>query len=215
MTIAEKIEFWLTVATFMLVVATVLLAVFGARSLAVARAMRRDSLQPNVWVDLRPTDTSSGEIIVLVVGNSGPSVATDVRVTFDLPLPTDDDKLSTYASELAQNRLRRGIASLQPGRSIAWSVGRTHQFGDPAWADHAVVVTASGPFGEVPPVSFVLCVDDIRNSRIGATGTLRDLQHAVDDLPKAFDEQRRRSLFRAARPMEYRCRRLAKGRRPR
>lgn len=61
------------------------------------RQIQQDAAQPTLWVDIRPDDQSGGGLI-LFVGNSGPSVATDVVVTFDpglalLPNPSKDTPL--------------------------------------------------------------------------------------------------------------------------
>lgn len=43
--------------------------------------------QPYVWVDVREDD-SQGTLLDLVIGNSGPTVATNIRARIDPPLPT-------------------------------------------------------------------------------------------------------------------------------
>ncbi len=54
---------------------------------ALQRQMHRDAAQPYVWVDVRPDD-GHGQLIKVVLQNGGPTVATDIRVTFTPPLWT-------------------------------------------------------------------------------------------------------------------------------
>lgn len=111
------------------------------------RQIQQDAAQPALWVDIRPDDQSSGGLI-LFVGNSGPSVATDVVVTFDpdlglLPNP------SRNTPPLAAEQLRRGIAALPPGRTLRWFLGVANQVipaFDPA-GGYDVTITGTGPFG--------------------------------------------------------------------
>lgn len=55
------------------------------RQTVIQEALSRRSAEPYVWADLRPDDRKGG-LLVLVVGNSGPTVATDVVVWFQPPL---------------------------------------------------------------------------------------------------------------------------------
>jgi hypothetical protein len=49
------------------------------RQLSNAVRVQEAALQPFVWADLRPRD--DGQMLVIVVANAGPIVATDVHVT--------------------------------------------------------------------------------------------------------------------------------------
>ncbi len=49
---------------------------------AIQRQIRIDAAQPYVWADVR-SDDESGVLLNLVVGNSGPTVATNVRIKID------------------------------------------------------------------------------------------------------------------------------------
>ena len=69
----------------------------------------KDAAQPMVWVDIRG-DSGRGQALVLLLGNSGPSIARDVKVTFD-PAPP-----STLDIKPILEILKQGITSL-----AAWS----------------------------------------------------------------------------------------------
>src|SRR5215211_5950442 len=77
----------------------------------------KDAAQPMLWVDIRDDD---GQGQVLLLGNSGPSIARDVKVTFD-PAPP-----STLDIKPILEALRQGIASLPPGRTMQWGLGAAH-----------------------------------------------------------------------------------------
>ena len=68
--------------------------------------LRKDAAQPYVWIDVRPDDMSD-VLLNLVIGNSGPTVAQNVRATIDPPLDAID-QLKDRA-ETAQDLLARGI----------------------------------------------------------------------------------------------------------
>jgi hypothetical protein len=87
----------------------------------IQRQLRIDAAQPYVWVDVRPDD-STGTLLNLVVGNSGPTVATNVRVQIDPPLPSIA-QLELQVSA-AHSRLGEGLASLAPGRTLVWALGQ-------------------------------------------------------------------------------------------
>jgi hypothetical protein len=55
----------------------------------VQQQLRIDAAQPYVWVDVRPDDATA-TLLNLVIGNSGPTVAVNVRVRVDPPLPAID-----------------------------------------------------------------------------------------------------------------------------
>lgn len=83
----------------------------------IQRQLRIDAAQPYVWVDVRPDDATS-VTLNLVIGNSGPTVATNVRVMIDPRLPAIE-QLEDRA-QTAQDLLAGGIKSLPPGRTLVW-----------------------------------------------------------------------------------------------
>jgi hypothetical protein len=149
---------------------------------AIQLEQRIDAAQPYVWVDLRP-DAETGQLLTLFVGNSGPTVATNVTVTFEPPL-----ELAVHGRgwKQGQERLVNGIASLPPGRTIAWS-GGVVSAAIPKDRPNVYVATvrADGPFGAVPEIQYAIDLDDIRDSHGAPPGTLHGITEAVKSLRNA------------------------------
>jgi hypothetical protein len=104
----------------------------------------KDAAQPMLWVDMRGDD-GQGQALVLLLGNSGPSIARNVKVVFD-PAPP-----STLDIKPILEILKQGIASLPPGRTMQWALGAAHNSSD--WDAHnayRVRIEAEGPFGLLP-----------------------------------------------------------------
>src|SRR5215203_6453455 len=83
----------------------------------------KDAAQPMVWVDVRGDD-GQGERLVLLLGNSGPSIARNVKVVFD-PAPP-----ATLDIKPILEILKQGIALLPPGRTMRWAFGAAHNTSD-------------------------------------------------------------------------------------
>jgi hypothetical protein len=77
----------------------------------IQRQLRIDAAQPYVWVDIR-ADEAQGTRLNLVIGNSGPTVATKVRVKADPALPGSAQFRGGV--QTAQAILTEGIESLPP-----------------------------------------------------------------------------------------------------
>jgi hypothetical protein len=81
------------------------------QQLELANQVRRDQAQPYVFVDIRPE--TNGFLMMLIVENTGPTIAHDVRVTFQPPLR------SVSFPEVSQLRfIQEGINALPPGRRV-------------------------------------------------------------------------------------------------
>jgi hypothetical protein len=162
--------------TAVLTIAAVASAFYAALAVRQTKQMRKDAQQPYVWVDIRPDD-EDGEILLLIVGNSGPTLARNIRVSFSPPFPTGDVALE---SAIAQQRLSVGLASLAPGRQLAWAIGASHQVSDnDDWSDHAMTVLADGPFGPLEQLEYTFSISDILDTRITSPGTLRGVTRAI------------------------------------
>jgi hypothetical protein len=146
----------------------------------IQRQLRIDAAQPYVWADVRP-DESETIILNLVIGNSGPTIATDVRVTIDPPLPAHDqlkDRVST-----AQEMLADGISSIPPGRTLTWMLGPGFDvIAENGPQAHTCTVTANGPFGPVPPLTYTLDIAHWRGQPARQTGNLHQVTKAITDL---------------------------------
>jgi hypothetical protein len=142
----------------------------------------RDAAQPMLWVDIR-RDEGLGEALVLLLGNSGPSIARNVQVAFD-PAPP-----STLDIQPILEILRQGIASLPPGRRMGWVLGAAQNAAD--WDGRKVYrvrIVAEGPFGAVEPVEYVISVDDVDGSAVGPPGSLHAVAVELREMVKATKE---------------------------
>jgi hypothetical protein len=151
----------------------------------IQRQLRIDAAQPYVWADIVP-DEVSGTLLHLAVGNSGQTVATNVRVTVDPPLVAIDQLKQRF--ETAQTRLAKGIRSLAPGRSLMWPLGQGFNLlKDEGPQAYTFTITADGPFGAVPPMTYVVDMSDWRGLLHRPAGSLFELTQVVNGLAKRID----------------------------
>jgi hypothetical protein len=152
----------------------------------IQRQLRIDAAQPYVWVDVRPDD-SVGTLLTLVVGNSGPTVATNIKIRIEPPLPSIR-QLEPRASE-AQARLEGGLVSLAPGRTMVWPLGQGFNLlKDDVRQVHTLTVTCEGLFGRVPALSYAVDLSEWRGVLDRPAGSLHQLTVAVKDLAKMIDQ---------------------------
>jgi hypothetical protein len=144
----------------------------------IQQQLRIDAAQPYVWVDIRPDE--AGTLLNLVIGNGGPTVATNVRVRIEPPLPAIDQLRDR--ADAAQARLADGIRLLAPGRTFTWPLGQGFnlitQSGPQA---HTFTVNADGPFGPMPPLTYIIDLADLRGT-LNRPSALHQLTKAVEDL---------------------------------
>lgn len=175
---------WMTILiTAAAAIAAVLAALFaGSQALAageqantaqsqlkLAQQVHRDQSQPYVFVDIRP-DTG-GFLMMLIVENTGQTVARNVQVKFDPPLR------SVEFPEVADLRfLREGIKALPPGRRISWffDTGPSIFAGDVPKQYH-VRVNGEGPFGPLEELEYEIDFSVLENSEARNPGQLRDV----------------------------------------
>ncbi len=125
---------------------------------------------------MRPDE--AGTLLNLVIGNSGPTLATNVRIDVDPPLPAIDELKER--AEAAQVRLAGGIRSLAPGRTLAWPLGQGFNLLNSSGPlAHTFTVNTDGPFGPVPQMAYIVDLADLR-------GTL-DRPSALYRLTKAME----------------------------
>ncbi len=142
----------------------------------------KDAAQPMLWVDIRGDD-GQGQALVLLLGNSRPSIARNVKVLFD-PAPP-----STLDIKPVLEILKQGIASLAPGRTMHWALGAPHNAVD--WDAHKayrVRIEAEGPFGAIEPLEYVISVDDLDGSRAAPPGNLHTVAAELHEMTKATKE---------------------------
>jgi hypothetical protein len=157
-------------------------AIEARRQTRIQRQLREDAAQPFVWVDIR-ADEAQGTLLQLVVGNSGSTVATDVRVAFDATPPTIDQFQELIRA--VETRLASGIASLMPGRTLRWPLGQGFNIlKSPELRPISVSIDANGPFGAVPTQRYSISLADLGDSLDQPAGSLHQLTKAVRDLKK-------------------------------
>lgn len=155
------------------------------RQTELQREIREAAEQPYIWADV-DVQQPNGWMLELIVGNSGPTVATNVRVRIDPPFkPTTghDDLKAVYL------RLAEGISSLAPGRRLFWTLGPSPELvgGDGPFA-HTVSIDCDGPFGPVPTTQYVINLSDLTDSVAKRHGSLREISKSIDDGTKALKE---------------------------
>ncbi|MGY1751561.1 hypothetical protein [Blastococcus sp. SYSU D01042] len=145
------------------------------------RQMHRDAAQPYVWADVVP-DEGQGQLLKVIVENSGSTVARDVRVRFDPPLT---DQLRRDREHFTG--LDGGISALTPGRRMTWPLGVAHKLmADEIGGAHTVVVDAVGPFGPVEQLRYTIDLSQWREGSAVPPGTLHEVRNAITDVAKAL-----------------------------
>lgn len=145
----------------------------------IQQKLREEAAQPYVWADVR-ADEENGVIVVLVVGNSGPTVATNVRVKIEPPLPTIEQLEGARA---AQDQLAKGFKSLPPGRTLTWWLGQGWNLIVKEGSQvHRITIAADGPFGPIPELSYDIDLAEFREQQISPRGSLNGLIKAVQAL---------------------------------
>ena len=146
------------------------------------RQAAKDATQPMLWVDIRGDD-GQGQALLLLLGNSGPSIARNVKVTFD-PAPP-----STLDIEPILQILKQGLTSLPPGRTMQWALGAAHNTnGWDAPNAYRVRIEAEGPFGVIEPFEYVISVDDLNGSHAAPSGNLHAVAAELHEMTKATKE---------------------------
>lgn len=149
------------------------------------RELAREAAQPYVWADIQP-DMQQGTVLHVVVGNSGPTMAQNVVVTFDPPLPRSADRVDTVAS--LEKALSDGLRSLAPGRVIRWSLGPGHQLLSEETSQlRKVTVDAFGPHGALPTLKIDVDMSEWRKARDAPDGSLHHVRGAVQELTKMVE----------------------------
>lgn len=150
------------------------------RQTTLQREIAKASAQPYVWADLRVQE-ANGWFLELVVGNAGPTVATDVRVVIDPPLPALGSE-AKYV-EIMHERLASGIASLAPQRTLRWTIGPSpalvNRGGELA---HRVRIDCHGPFGKVERTEYTVDMSDFREAVADRSGTLHEIAKQLEQM---------------------------------
>lgn len=161
----------------------------------IQRQLRIDAAQPYIWVDIREDDVHTG-VFHFVIGNSGPTVATNVRVLASQPLPaagTSDpvvsEKQAARIRELERRLAEEGLASIAPGRVVRWALG----IGEYIYAEKGRLVFkftihADGPFGPLEPLTYTVDMDDWKYMVVQPEGSLKAVERSISALTKQIRE---------------------------
>lgn len=147
------------------------------------RELAQGALQPYVWADIQP-DMQQGTVIHVVVGNAGPTVARNVRVTFDPALPAGQQQSDMI--EGVQRILAEGLRSLAPNRVIRWTLGAGYDLLSSDLPQmRKVRIHADGPHGPLPVLELEIDISEWRQARDAPDGSLHHVRGAIKDLTKA------------------------------
>jgi hypothetical protein len=141
----------------------------------------KDAAQPMLWVDVRGDD-GQGQALVLLLGNSGPSIACNVKVVFD-PAPP-----ATLDIKPVLEILKQGIASVPPGRTMKWILVAENTSDWDAHEASRVRIEAEGPFGAIEPLEYVISLDDLPGPRAEPPGNLHAVAAELREMTKATKE---------------------------
>jgi hypothetical protein len=97
---------------------------------AIQRQLRIDAAQPYVWADVR-TDPESGILLDLAVGNSGPTIATNVTA---LLYPAEDNRPVANPG---------GFAAVLPAARYAFDAAR-----ESVWDGNKLLLTREDAFSD-------------------------------------------------------------------
>ncbi|WP_327038278.1 hypothetical protein [Micromonospora maris] len=150
-----------------------------------AEQVRKDQAQPYVFADLRP-DEQHPVKVMLVIQNTGATVAKNVRVRFDPPLSSV--AMPEFSEEM-EEVLNGQIATLPPGRAVKWLFDIGFQLLNSAEAPrrYTVTVNADGPFGPVEELSYVINLNEVRRSD-SATPAVKKIADELEKTRKALDK---------------------------
>lgn len=136
----------------------------AGRQLEAGVSATEQALQPYLWADLRPR--VDGSLLVLHIGNSGPTVAKHVRARFDPPLAdlAEDDRRDRM--KMTDAALADGLSSLAPGRTLEWTLGVAGVLvpADEPAPSVRVTIDADGPYGALPTLVYVIDLEQVKYS---------------------------------------------------
>lgn len=152
------------------------------------QSIAEGSASPYVWADVR-LQSRNGWNLEFVIGNSGPTVATNVRVAIDPPLPADHEGAFL---EAMHRRLTDGLSSLAPGRTLHWTLGPSADLVNRTGSlAHRIRITCDGPHGAVPVAEYNIDMADFRESVARHDGSLVDVAREIAALTKKLPDQRK------------------------
>lgn len=169
--------------------------------LRLAKQVRREQAEPYVIVDIAPRSPASS-MICLSVTNSGPTMARDVQLHVSPPLRSS---FGTEYEQALASVIARKIKSIPPGRTIIYNLDMAFNVLDPARGlphIYTFRVEASGPFGAVEPLEYVIDLSvwqDSAYNRETVEGQLTEIAGSLDriankDAWAAFSQRGRQGV---------------------
>lgn len=150
----------------------------------IQQRVAEESVQPYVWVDIQPSDTQ-GVSMHFVIGNSGPTVATDVRVSLSSPI---EGRSPLWGQ--VQDRLKHGFSSLAPGRTVRWPISRAADLVESEESQPRTIrIEYIGPYGPVGPIEYVIDLADYRESLDDPFGSLHMVRKEIEELTTVLKNQ--------------------------
>lgn len=163
------------------------------------QAIAEGSSSPYVWADIR-LQSRNGWNLEFVIGNSGPTVATSVRITIEPPLPTEQEGAHIDAM---RKRLSEGLSSLAPGRSLHWTLGPSADLVNRSGSlAHRICIACDGPYGPVAVSEYTIDMADFRESVAHHDGRLVDVAREIAKLTQKLPDQRKPFLVELDREGE-------------
>ncbi|WP_070159759.1 hypothetical protein [Rhodococcus sp. 1139] len=145
-----------------------------------------DAAQPYVWVDIRP-DERDASFFHLILKNEGPTVAENVHITIDPPLPP------SWGESIGKDAIgprQQHFSAIPPGRQMFWQLGLSHAI---VAADTAkkftVTINADGPYGPISPYTYQLDIDQYTHNHKYAPGSLSGITQAIEKLATAVEKK--------------------------
>lgn len=166
-------------------------AAVARQQLEQAEKAQREQNEPYVIVDIQTDGPGSG-LLVVIIENTGPTVARDVRIAVDPPLVSaSGDNLT----ERLQAGLSRAIPMLPPGRRLKYAFDvSSRRFASELPTAFRFTVEAKGPFGDVEPMEYLVDISSWRGIMLGerpnakVEDALSDIASSLGGLAKAYRE---------------------------
>ncbi|MEV5138917.1 hypothetical protein AB0K71_28995 [Streptomyces syringium] len=135
----------------------------AGRQLALTERIHREQNEPYVVVDIQPE--RNGGALLLVVENTGPTVARNVRISCDPPLESgwapEGDRWDL--TQVIQGVLARPIPVLPPRRRLTFLLDNQERFGNTELPRvYKFTVNADGPAGAVETSEYTVDLDAVR-----------------------------------------------------
>lgn len=179
-------ENWIGVAAAGVAVVAVIISIVQVRhtkaqsraAIEQAERVHREQSEPYVIVDIQPDGPGSG-LLVLLVENTGSTLARDVKITVDPPLVSaSSDKMT----ERVQRGLSRTIPMLPPGRRLKWAFDvSSRRFASDLPTAFTFNVESKGPFGDVEPLTYLVDISSWQETLLGEHPSAK-VEKALDDI---------------------------------